>query len=465
MWTPLLTLALLSLSPANGRKCSKMWAGINTVRAGLDMTQMDILSPRESGFRRPSYEFTCNDRKKQDLGTSWGPFDVPDQVEGLVDVMSLVKHDQVHPFIDGDREVASLAKITGQGNISLNFPKGLFAESDAFIRTNERLTSSPDEGRFELQVFYEVNYYKVKINSERISIQKSNLSKAFDALPEPFKSGRYNKKEYQKFVEMFGTHTMKSATFGGRLGLHFDVPINLLKNMSMTEILESALQTLHNRMGEPEVEVCPLFLEGAGSGTPFAYGGAEAVIHGLDYDKWATHVKSQSPLLMSCTIQSLVNLLPSGPKKEALINAMILYIEQAGFHKSDGVNIIRHVKASRNKSCGIFPENSTFPVFEDYTIKLSRHYTHRHPVHERKVIRGYLKSRDLENEIVFDENEDYEEEEEETVDSGKEDKKKHKHKKRVEKVETPNFGAQIYPNSITTFVYLIITFLLVFINH
>jgi len=190
--------------------CRRPPSGLGRMVRGIDAAYLDLLpleTNTEMGFRKPVFDYTCNEGKKVFLDNV--EYDLPDQISGAEPVPGGLKSTKIDVFRKLDQVINSMKLSVGIGDAlglfmlspSLNFAHSTLTNTSRYIEEVKAHVSSFRADHAPSWVMELTKYAKMYL--------ERRLTGSFDAMP----------RRYEEFIKNFGTHYFQDAFFGGMLKL------------------------------------------------------------------------------------------------------------------------------------------------------------------------------------------------------------------------------------------------------
>jgi len=157
-----------------------------------------------------------------------------------------------------------------------------------------------------------------------------------------------NPAKYQEFLSLFGTHFFQTAHFGGKMRLEVETLKTYALRGNAASMTASAQATFYNTLtlsgghkGQ-KVAVDKHYIE-TSKFSAYYYGGIANLINtGLSgFDNWMMSVH-KSPWIFGGQLRPILDLLPDGPKKNAMNTAIAVKLDYA--HLDEMVNSLNVLK-------------------------------------------------------------------------------------------------------------------------
>ncbi|RWS00194.1 perivitellin-2 67 kDa subunit-like protein, partial [Dinothrombium tinctorium] len=307
--------------------CSNVIPGLVKLSRGVDITKLDLTpldTTEDDGFDRRIFDFTCN--KKAMWTSPYNPgvaYDLPDQVETANSIPGGVLDASVKihtSFNDVKRSMSSKAGVS--------FLKGMFSLSGSYKRFEHSIANN-SRRIAEVEAFFSAIQLDF-LPFWDLSLSNSALNYINKVLPVNYES---DPSKFNDFIKYFGTHYFSTGKFGGLFRVSILMESSLLQTMSSRDIEANAkgsfFKILKAKGGYSGsmTSVSEQFSSKTQIAARF-YGGNANLLDVDSWNNWWSSVPS-NPWLFAGKLEPIINLIPDGPKKEAMKVAFNVYLDKA----------------------------------------------------------------------------------------------------------------------------------------
>lgn len=311
--------------------CNNPLPGVERMLLGVDITKLDLKHDYSvdhvDGFTDKVLDLSCSEGKIWISPFSGAHYDLPDQVNQVLSLPAGIAYSQTQ--LDTNLEELRQSMSAEAGIDSAK--NGLFSASLSYIHSQSTLLNT---SRYSASLKAFASTTEIKLIPSRGLLNQSSLNRyilqAIEDLPDKYAD---DPKQYEDFITTYGTHYYSSGYFGGTLMIDLEIDKSYYKATSDTEVKANAEATFfgllkaHGAYDGNVSQVSEAF-KSASSSTQRYYGGVANLFDKEGYSKWWPTVAA-NPWLYGGKLTPLTDLLPTGVKKQSLVEAVDVYILKA----------------------------------------------------------------------------------------------------------------------------------------
>ena len=292
--------------------CNNLWAPMNTMKYGVDLTNFDIYATHPGFSDEPLIELTCDQNRTWINSVNGIQYNIPDQFVG----QPVSDSSSVTETTTKQSLTTHQLKEAMSGSLSKSYVFGLFSKSISVSEAFQALTvedsfwqqinSSVSSYKVSLTL-YDVNPKAVQLSSEAISYIESNILVNGAEFNEQTASSFYS------FFKYFGTHWFQIAHTGGSFHMRCDSNKLLLEEMAQVDINAQGQINFLNFLKisgavSGSIEQLNAIYKSLTTTVEECRGGTFCPTNSNDYDKWQISVAS-TPWILSATFEPMYKLI------------------------------------------------------------------------------------------------------------------------------------------------------------